>query len=170
MRQEVGSRKKEVAAGLLALALLAMPVRGQGISLGGDAGAKKQHVVFVSDAVVVKAGVEQVVELRFRVEDGFHVNSHTPKDELLIPTSLKMDSGDAVKVLGTEYPKGTLFKLSVGDGETLDVYQGEFRVRVKVLAKAGAQDWTGTLHYQACDNAACFPPRSLPVKVAVEGK
>jgi hypothetical protein len=150
--------------------LVAGVAAGQGISFGDSGAAKKQHVVFVSDGVVVKAGAEQVVELRFRVEEGFHINSHTPKDELLIPTVLTLDSGGGVKVMGEEYPKGSVFKLNVGDGETLDVYQGEFRVRVKMVAGAGTQDLVGTLRYQACDNAACFPPRNLVVKVAVEGK
>ncbi len=35
-----------------------------------------------------EAWEEGVVELRFKVADGFHVNSHTPKSELLIPTNL----------------------------------------------------------------------------------
>jgi hypothetical protein len=29
--------------------------------------------------------------LNFRVATGFHINSNAPKDEFLIPTSLKMD-------------------------------------------------------------------------------
>jgi hypothetical protein len=60
---------------------------GQDISLGGArAEAHKGHVVLVSDAVQVVAGKPEVVELRFRVDQGFHINSHTPKDDLLIPT------------------------------------------------------------------------------------
>jgi hypothetical protein len=144
----------------------------QGIELGGfgqaDA-AKKQHVSLVSDAVQVEAGKPQVVELLFRVEPGFHINSHTPKDELLIPTVFRLDAG-GVKVLGEDYPAGTAFRLTVGAGETLDVYQGEFRVGLRVVAPKGASTLTGSLRYQACDNAACFPARTLPVQVAVTGR
>ena len=112
----------------------------------------------------------QTVELRFRVDPGFHINSHTPKDELLIPTELKLDSANGVQVLGEQYPAGSAFRLTVGKGETLDVYQGEFRVTVKLSAAQGAKDLTGSLRYQACDNAACFPPKTLPVKVALSGR
>jgi len=138
------------------------------IDLGGANGAKKGHVASLTDSVEIAAGTTQVVELRFRVDDGFHINSNKPKDELLIPTALKLDSGD-VKVVGAEYPKGAAFKLA-GGGDTLDVYQGEFRVRVRLTAPKGAWTLTGKLHYQACDNAVCLPPRDLPVKVAVTGK
>ena len=133
--------------------------------------AKKPHVELLTDAAEVAPGSPQMVELQFRVEPGFHINSHMPKDETLIPTVLKLDEGAGLKVLADEYPAGSAFRLKLGnETETLDVYQGEFRVRLRVIAAKGASTLTGTLRYQACDNAACFPPRSLPVRVAVRAK
>ncbi len=136
----------------------------------GDARpASKEHVVFLSDSVEVEGGKPAVVELRFRVAPGFHINSHSPKDELLIPTVLKLDAG-AVKVAAAEYPAGSAFRLAIGAGETLDVYQGEFRVRVHLVAPKGTSTLLGSLRYQACDNAACFPAKTLAVRVAVNGR
>ena len=129
----------------------------------------KGHVTFAAEVVEVPAGKAAVVELRFRVEEGFHVNSHTPKDELLIPTVLKLEDAAGVKVVGVEYPKGSAFKLP-GDGETLDVYQGEFRVRLQLVVPKGQSTLKGGLRYQACDSAACFPPRTLKVDVPITGK
>jgi hypothetical protein len=140
----------------------------QEIRLDGQSPAKKPHLVLLTDGVDVKPGVEQIVELRFRVDPGFHINSHEPMDDLLIPTTLKFTSGP-VKVVGTEYPKGEIIKLT-GNGEGLDVYQGEFRVRLRVVAPRGFTTMTGTVKYQACDSAACFPPKTLAVKVAFTGK
>jgi hypothetical protein len=142
----------------------------QEIRLGDAPAAGKGHVVLLSDAVQVEAGKPVVVELRFQVEQGFHINSHAPKDELLIPTVLKLESGGGVKVVAEDYQPGSAFRLQVGAGETLDVYQGEFRVTVRLVAPRGASTLTGSLRYQACDNAACFPPKTLPVRVAVTGK
>jgi len=144
----------------------------QDIQLGGDSGsaAKKGHVVLLSDALQIEAGKQAVVELRFRVDEGFHVNSHTPTSDLSIPTVLKLEDAAGIKVLGEEYPKGSAFHLAVGEGETLDVYQGEFRVRLRVVVPKGQSTLKGGLRYQACDNAACFPPRTLAVAVAVTGK
>ena len=77
-------------------------------------------------------------------------------------------------MLSESYPEGTAFRLHLpgdaGGGETLDVYQGEFRLKLRVIAPKGVSMLTGSLHYQACDNAACFPARTLPVTVALTGR
>ena len=160
---------------LLIAAMFGCASRAQKIQFGDmHATAKKGHVVLVSDAVQVMAGTPQVVELRFRVDDGFHINSHDPKDDLLIPTVLKLDSAGGVKVVGEEYPKGIPFRLTVGSGpgssELLDVYQDEFRVSVRLVALKGGSTLTGLLHYQACGGASCFPAKTLPVMIAVNGE
>jgi len=142
------------------------------IQLGGidrAAEAKKQHVVLLTDSLQLTANKLQDVELRFRVEPGYHINSHKPKDELLIPTELKLDSG-AFHVANEQYPPGSPFRLQVGAGEDLNVYQGEFRVALRIEAPKGDSTLSGSLRYQACDNAACFPAKTLPVKIAVTAK
>ena len=55
-------------------------------------------------------------------------------------------------------------------GEALDVYSGPFTVRLPLEAVKGDHTLTGTLRYQACDNAACYPPKSLPVEVVFSAK
>lgn len=154
--------------GVMLATVLALPMgaAAQGI-LGMPAPAAKGHVAYAAEVTEVAAGKPVVIELRFHVDPGFHVNSHTPSSDLLIPTALKLEAAPAVKVLDQEYPKGAPFK--VGQ-ETLDVYQGEFRLRLKVVAPKGASTLNGTLRYQACDNAACYPPKNLPVNVAITGK
>jgi len=146
------------------------PLVAQDIRLGDAPVAHKGHVELLSDAVEVKAGEPQVVELRFRVQDGFHINSHTPKDELLIPTVLQLNAASGMKLVEEEYPKGSTFRLPLDKTETLDVYQGEFRVSVRLVAPKGSSTLTGLLKYQACDNAVCYPPKTLPVLVAVTGR
>jgi len=140
----------------------------------GDArsAAHKGHVVLLTESLSVDAGKPQVVELAFRVDQGFHVNSHAPKDELLIPTVLTLDSANGEKVISEDYQKGSQFRLSAAgaQGETLDVYQGEFRVSVRLVVPKGASNLTGSLRYQACDSAACFPPKTLPITIVVTGK
>lgn len=142
------------------------------IQLGGmdrPTEAKKQHVELLTDSLQLTANKPQDVELRFRVEPGYHINSHTPKDELLLPTVLKLEPG-SLRIAGEQYPPGSHFHLSVGEGEDLDVYQGEFRVMLRIEAPKGVTTLNGSLRYQACDNAACFPPRTLPVQIAVTAR
>jgi DsbC/DsbD-like thiol-disulfide interchange protein len=150
--------------------MLCGAMRAQEISLDGARPAAKQHLVLLSDAVQVEAGKPQTVELRFRVDPGFHINSHAPHDETSIPTILKLDASEGVQVQVASYPAGSAFRLAIGEGQTLDVYQGEFRVLVKIVARKGESLLTGGLRYQACDSAACFPPRTLPVRIAVVGR
>lgn len=156
-----------------AVAALALPlIASAQIQLGGldrAAEAKKQHVELLTDSLQVAANKPQDVEVRFRIAPGYHINSHTPKDELLIPTELKFDSG-SFHVANEQYPPGSHFRLQVGSGEDLDVYQGEFRVALRIDAPRGDSTLNGTLRYQACDNAACFPARTLPVKIAITAK
>ena len=139
-------------------------------SLDAPAAKPKQYVVFAAEPQAVKAGTKSVVELNFRVVDGFHVNSHTPKSELLIPTAVTMKPADGVKVGTVEYPVGTSYSFSFDPSEKLDVYTGEFVVKLPVVAQAGMHTIDGSLRYQACDKAACYPPKSLPVQVMLTAK
>lgn len=146
---------------------------GQQIQLGPDVGAsvgRRQHVELLTDSATIVAGKPEWVELRFRVDPGLHINSHTPHDELLVPTSLQIEPAAGLKVLGQEYPAGVPLHLEVGSGEVLSTYQGEFRVRVQLVASKGEPVASGNLRYQACDNKACFPPKLLPVKIAIAAK
>lgn len=130
----------------------------------------KQYVSYEGEGQAVKAGKRSVVEMRFRVMDGFHVNSHTPKSELLIPTAVKLDPADGLRAEAAQYPAGTAYSFSFEPGEKLDVYTGVFTVKVPVTAQAGSHTLNGTLHYQACDNAACYPPKTLLVQLVVTAK
>lgn len=138
-------------------------------SLDGHA-KPKSYVSYVAEPQSVPAGKRGVLELHFRVADGFHVNSHTPKSELLIPTQISFEPASDVKADAPEYPKGTSYSFSSSPSEKLDVYSGLFTVKLPVASAAGNHTISGVLHYQACDHAACYPPKSLPVQVLFAAK
>lgn len=139
-----------------------------GNSLPGQSAGHRQHVELQTGTATVKAGAPDWIELRFEVDPGLHINSHTPHDELLVPTTFEVSGSDRLKVVGSEYPAGVPLRLDVGAGEVLSTYQGQFAVRLHVLVPAkGEIDLAGTLHYQACDARSCFPPKNLPVHVTV---
>ncbi len=130
--------------------------------------ARVERVSLDTDSFTLPAGKPGWIEVRFHVASGFHINSHTPGDETLIPTSLQVDPAANLHLLHTEFPQGIPFHLQTGSGETLNTYQDEFHVRLEIAAPArGESLLTGKLHYQACDTAACFPPRDLPVRLAI---
>ena len=130
----------------------------------------KSYVVYAAEPQNIAARKRSVLELHFRVVDGFHVNSHTPKSELLIPTQITLQPAAGVKAEGVEYPAGTSYSFSFDPTEKLDVYSGAFTVKLPVVAEAGTHTVDGTLRYQACDHAACYPPKSLPLQVIFTAK
>jgi DsbC/DsbD-like thiol-disulfide interchange protein len=130
----------------------------------------KSYVVYGAEPQNVAAGKRSVLELHFRVLDGYHVNSHMPKSELLIPTRIELQPSAGVKADAVEYPSGTPYSFSFDPSEKLDVYSGAFTVKLPVVAEAGAHTVDGTLRYQACDHAACYPPKSLPIQVIFTAK
>jgi hypothetical protein len=155
-----------VAVGLM----LGSSLVAQQGNLSAPAMKPKQYVSYAPEEQVVKARKKSVVELRFRVNEGFHVNSHTPKSELLIPTNLTLQPVGGVKADAVQYPAGAEYSFSFEPGEKLDVYTGAFIVKGPVVADAGSHTLDGVLRYQACDNAACYPPKSLPVQVVLTAK
>jgi hypothetical protein len=170
----------KLVAALVVMGLAALASAGAAQEITFDTGhaahAGRQQVELLDDAIAVDAGKPQDVELRFRVDPGVHINSHEPKDELLLPTTLQfdllhgLDNARDVRVTNETFPQGQPFHLTVGAGETLSVYAGEFRVGLRLVAARGASVLSGTLRYQACDSASCYPPRTLPVKIAVTGR
>ncbi len=130
----------------------------------------RNYVRFVAEPGSVTAGKSSVVELHFRVEDGFHINSHTPRSESLIPTAIALQPTAGIAVQEIRYPAGVPFAFSFAPKEMLDVYAGDFVVKVNVLARAGSYTVDGTLHYQACDHAQCFPPKTLPIRLFLTAK
>ncbi len=128
-------------------------------------------VAYVSpEQVTIQAGKSAGVDLHFQVQPGLHVNSHTPRVEELIPTTLQVQDGDGVRLVKANFPPGKDFAFASNPGEKLSVYSGEFVVHVELNAERGEHLVQGTLHFQACSDNVCLPPRTIPVAVDVIAK
>lgn len=151
---------------LTTLALIAAAVPFGQAQFGMDAPAKpKSYVTYTAEAQTVPASKRGVLQLRFQIMPGFHINSHTPKSDTLIPTALTLQPTAGVKTEDLGYPPGQPFSFSFDPKEKVDVYAGAFIVKLPVVATPGEHTMDGTLKYQACDNASCYPPRTIPVKI-----
>jgi hypothetical protein len=136
-----------------------------------DAPAKpRAYVVYAAESQSVRAGRSSLLELRFQIVPGFHINSHTPKSQFLIPTTLTLEPATGVKPGPLQYPAGQPYSFPSVPGDKLDVYAGSFIVRLPVVAAPGDHAIAATLRYQACDNASCYPPRTIPVNVVFTAK
>lgn len=132
---------------------------------------KNDSVAFLfPEQVTVPAGKPSEIALHFRVVAGMHINSHTPTDDFLIPTTFAIPEGSGVKLQSTSYPAGTVMALPIDPTTKLSVYTGEFVIRAHIVATAGNHLVQGQLHYQACDNNECLPPKTITVAIDVIGK
>ena len=122
--------------------------------------------------VKVVSGKSSTATFVFRVAEGMHVNSDKPLDELLVPTTLKLQPPTQLMVAKINYPEGELMNFPFSPEEKLSLYTGDFGIKalVRVVPGTGPGIYRikGELKYQACNNRQCFPPKSLPVILDVK--
>ena len=121
--------------------------------------------------VQLRTGASTSVEMDFRVGSEFHINSHHPKADYLIPTVLKLNPPEQLTVADLKYPAGEEMAFAFSPNEKLSVYSGDFTInavlKAPANAAAGSYPVKGELRFQACDHSACYPPRSIPVQFQV---
>jgi hypothetical protein len=128
-------------------------------------------VEFVSPELITVAAAKPIkVLLHFRVQQGLHINSHTPHDEFLIPTNFTLAEGKGVRMTSIAYPQGFDYVLPVDAKKKLNVYTGDFVLDAVLVAAAGEHMVEAKLRYQACDQNQCMPPKTIPVTLVVTGK
>jgi hypothetical protein len=105
------------------------------------------------------------------VQTGFHVNSNKPNEEYLIPLKLTWTSTGALEAGEVVYPKPSQEKYEFAE-KPLSVLTGTFDLvanfKVAGHASAGPGAAAGKLRYQACNNRACFPPKTVDVTVSYQ--
>ena len=111
------------------------------------------------------------VKIPVAVREGYHVNSSQPSEEYLIPLKLTWTAMGALEGGAVTYPKPELEKYEFSE-KPLSVYTGAFDLvanfKVAANAPAGPGAATGKLHYQACSNRACYPPKSVDITVSYQ--
>ena len=168
-----------VSIGLVAGTALAQSVQSrsadaaQGNSVVTGVPGKAPSVTMAAVPLITAQRTQQtMVELNFRVPSGYHVNSNTPKSEFLIPTTVRIEVPTDIILGKTQYPAGTDMTFPFSPDEKLSVYSGDFTIAVGVhplrAVVPGKYAMHGVLRYQACDNSACYPPKTLPISFEVK--
>jgi thiol:disulfide interchange protein DsbD len=104
-------------------------------------------------------GRRAVVEIT--LAPGWHVNAHQPRDEFLIPTTLKLSPPPGIRVGEITYPPPVERRLAFGGDKSFLLYDGTVRFTAPLEGDPLAGPLRATLRYQACDDTHCLPPRSL---------
>ena len=104
------------------------------------------------------------VAIELTVAEGWHVNANPASEDYLIPTEVKVSSGQKVRLSRVKYPEG--HKLPAEAGETPQVvYDG--KVMIYGVLETDAQELseqaevTVEIHYQACRDKVCERPDKL---------
>jgi len=122
------------------------------------------------EQVTLPAGKASKLALHFRVKQGLHINSHTPRENFLIPTTFSVPEDSGVRLESVDFPPGADFALPFDPSEMLSVYTGEFAIDARIVPAAGDHLVQAKLHYQACTNNTCFPPKTITVPIDMVGK
>jgi cytochrome c biogenesis protein CcdA len=161
------SGRSATAALGLSLAFAALP---------GSAGPVPASNTIVSprlaaDADRLVAGTAFRLAVVADVKAGWHVNSHTPKEDFLIPTEIKLKPAAGLAFSAVTYPKHKETKFSFSD-QPLAVYEGRavFLVPGTVDAKAapGPRTLTAVIAYQPCNDNQCLPPTEVTATLVIE--
>ena len=164
----VGLKRRAVLAALMAFG--AVLAHGQVDSSARSIlkGAAVEYLY--PEQVTVVAGKPVMVGLHFRIGTGLHINSHSPSEEYLIPTTLSIPEGSGVHLDGATYPEGSEITLPMDPKTKLSVYTGEFTIQARLVATPGNHLVEAALRFQAGNRSACMPPKTIPVAIDVIGK
>jgi hypothetical protein len=111
------------------------------------------------------AGAKTTVVVEMTLGPKWHVNSHTPAEDFLIPTDVTVKSS-AGKLSPIRYPKHLERKLAFSD-KPLRVYEGKVEFQADLDLPAGVTgtvSLSGTIGYQACNEEQCFMPEKVPLE------
>lgn len=98
---------------------------------------------------------------------GMHVYSPEQKD--VIPVAVQIEADAAVRPGATKYPKPEKYFFAPLE-ETQLVFSRPFRLAREVTVTApvsGTVTIRGSLRYQACDDAVCYMPQTVPMSWTV---
>ena len=132
--------------------------------------AKQQKASFVlnADRTAYEAGAPARVAALVSIEPGWHVNSHKPTFEYLIPTVLELTLPEGWSPGEIQYPQAELQTFSF-EVQPLAVYDGDVvilaEVKVPAGAPAGAYPVKASLRYQACNDSQCLPPVTAEARI-----
>jgi thiol:disulfide interchange protein len=145
---------------ILGLLMLALAARAQAQLKA----PQKASFVLTADRTAYDAGSSARVAALVTIEPGWHVNSHKPSFEYLIPTvfDLQLPAGWTAAPPGAiDYPAAKLKTFSF-EPKPLAVYDGDVVVVAHLQVPKGAARGTypvqASLRYQACNDAECLPP------------
>jgi thiol:disulfide interchange protein DsbD len=146
------------------------------LTVATQAPAIPKVVVSVAEAegVSVVAGGRVVARVVATIAEGYRIQANPAAEPFLVPASLELEGNERVRVGQPEYPIGKPHRLQGADDD-LSIYEGTVVINVPLEATRSARaneesvevTLEGRLRYQACNDAVCLKPSSVPVRLRV---
>jgi len=134
------------------------------LALGGGGAANAipgQELVKLTGVVNERNATDVKGVVTATIENGWHINSNKPLDDFVIPTKL---SFDGTELVSANYPPHAVHAFTFSGGQKLAVFEGT--IQIPFTAKLQSGDTIhGKLHYQACNDTVCLPPRDAEVTI-----
>ena len=125
---------------------------------------------FLSADKIQSGGTVQIA-VQLNINEGWHVNSHTPTFDYLIGTTFEIQSQEGIILSDVQYPKGDLVSLSFAE-QPLDVYEGTTTIfaslRISDKLNHGMDTVKGSVTVQACNNQICLAPSTLEIDIPLQ--
>lgn len=123
--------------------------------------------------VEIKAGSSGEASVKLAIASGYHINANPPSFSYLKATELTVEPNAGITPGTPVYPTSVTRKFAFSK-DPLAVYEGETAIKlplsVAANAQKGAQTLKGKLRIQACDEEACYPPRTIETSIPVTVK
>jgi len=119
----------------------------------------------------LESGKSYPIIIELVIGQKYHINSHTPLSEALIPTAVNIKSSDNKITIGRiTYPPHEIKKFDFSK-DKLAIYEGTTYILSSLTLNDGVGNGAiieATIKYQACTNKACLLPNEIKTTATVE--
>ena len=135
--------------------------------------ASENVVKVEAPAAEINTGASTEVNVRLKIDNGYHINANPATFPYLIPTELDIRKADGISAANIKYPAPLHRTFSFADAP-LAVYEGQVELKAALIAdktaKPGQTSIPAKLRIQACDDHVCYPPGTIDVWIPVTVK
>jgi len=132
---------------------------------------EKAKFVLSADRTAYDPGLPARISALVTIESGWHVNSHKPSFEYLIPTVLDLELPQGWPQETVQYPVSKQKTFSF-EPRPLAVYDGDVVIQAQLQLPKGVARGTypvrASLRYQACNDKQCLPPVTSKAEIQLK--
>jgi thiol:disulfide interchange protein DsbD len=125
----------------------------------------REPLVTLAGSVQQRSGDEVRGTIMATILAGWHINSAHPLESFAIPTDISFDPSTA-DLVRADFPPHVVRSFTFSGGTKLAVYEGTIQISFIAKLKNSAKSIGVSMHYQACNDKVCLPPRNATTTIA----